>query len=180
MVLQRIGWWYPRGMSKAAPTVAMDAPVGAGTSGNLGWLLAQTSHVLSTEMTLAMADLGLSPRAYCVLSAAAEGPSTQKEIADAVGLDKTTMVVTLDNLEANGLARREASPTDRRARVIAVTRDGEKMIDKGRGIVEALQTEILSVLPAHQRDALMEGLSTLVDERLSAPPACQNAPRRRA
>ena len=52
------------------------------------------------------------------------GEFTQTEIARMVGLDKTTMVVTVDELEAAGLAERRPSSTDRRARVIEVTKDG--------------------------------------------------------
>ena len=48
-----------------------------------------------------------------------------------VGLDKTTMVVTIDELEPAGMAERLPSPTDRRARIIGVTKDGRKAIAKG-------------------------------------------------
>lgn len=166
-------------MAQVAQTPLTAAETAPATSGNLGWLLAQTSHALGAEMTAAMADLGLSPRGYCVLSAAAQGERTQKEIADAVGLDKTTMVGTLDDLESKALARRQPSPTDRRARVVVVTSEGQKMIQRGRVIVEGLQVEILSSLPARQRDALMDGLNQLVCDRLSTPAACEGAPRRR-
>src|SRR5580692_11495501 len=84
----------------------------------LGWLLWQASYALITELTAAMAQLGVSPRGHCVLSAAMLGEHTQTEIAHIVGLDKTTMVVTVDELEAAGLAERRADPRDRRARLI--------------------------------------------------------------
>lgn len=152
---------------------------GAPAPETLMWLLAQTSHVLNTEMTAAMADLGLSPRDLCVLMTAADGEFTQRQIADAVGLDKTTMVVTLDSLEAQGLAERRPSPTDRRARMIAVTAAGRKMIARGREIQVGIQEEILDGLPAAQRDGLTKGLQTLALGRLSTPAACKGAPRRR-
>ena len=56
------------------------------------------------------------------------GEYTQTELARIVGLDKTTMVVTLDELEAAGLAERRPSATDRRARVVAVTKAGERKV----------------------------------------------------
>ena len=43
-----------------------------------------------------------------------------------IGLDKTTMVVTVDELERAGLAERQASSTDRRARIIKVTPAGRR------------------------------------------------------
>ena len=39
-----------------------------------------------------------------------QGEYTQTELVRMVGLDKTTMVVTLDQLEAEGLAERRPSP----------------------------------------------------------------------
>ena len=79
-----------------------------------------------TEMTAALEDLGLPPRSHTVLVTAMTGAYTQTELARIIGLDKTTMVVTVDELEAAGLAERQPSKTDRRARVIAVTPAGAK------------------------------------------------------
>jgi MarR family transcriptional regulator for hemolysin len=151
----------------------------AGLETNLGWLLAQASHVLSTEMTAAFEARAQTPRGYCVLTAARTGEYTQKEIADAVGLDKTTMVVTVDALERDGLARRVPSPHDRRARVIEVTPEGEKAVAEGEELVAAIQEQVLAALPAAEREALMAGLATLVRDRLATPAVCQRAPRRR-
>src|SRR5918911_1714482 len=95
---------------------------------NLCWLLSRASWALTTELTAALEGLGVSPRAHSVLAAAATGAHTQTELARMVGLDKTTMVVTLDELEAAGLAERRPSPTDRRARVIPVTEAGRRKI----------------------------------------------------
>ena len=99
---------------------------------NLAWLLAQASHALTIEMTAALEDLGLSPRGHCVLSTAMTGEFTQTELAHAIGLDKTTMVVAMDDLEAKGLAERRPSKADRRARVIAVTKAGRRRSRRGR------------------------------------------------
>src|SRR4051812_3800325 len=106
---------------------------------NLCWLLSQTSHALMTEMTAAMEGVGLSPRAHHVLSTAMQGEMTQSEVAQAVGLDKTTMVVTIDELEAAGLAERRPSQKDRRARVIAVTKAGERKVAEGKKVMERTQ-----------------------------------------
>jgi DNA-binding MarR family transcriptional regulator len=62
----------------------------------LGWLLSQASHVLKTELTAALESVGISPRALHVLKTAMQDEYTQTELARIVGLDKTTMVVTLD------------------------------------------------------------------------------------
>src|ERR671930_2763369 len=76
---------------------------------NLSWLLSQASYTLATELTAGLERLGVSPRAYCVLTAAMAGEPTQTQLAHMVGLDKTTMVVTIDELEGAGLAKRRPS-----------------------------------------------------------------------
>src|SRR5215208_7275885 len=118
---------------------------------NLCWLLSRASHALNAQLTAALAELGMSPRAHCVLSTAVNGEYTQTALAQAVGLDKTTMVVTLDELEAAGLAERRPAAGDRRARVIAVTKAGVKKVAESREIVARTQAEILDSLPARER-----------------------------
>jgi DNA-binding MarR family transcriptional regulator len=147
---------------------------------NLAWLLSQASFALSTELTAALEGLGVSPRGFHVLKTAIGRDMTQIELADAVGLDKTTMVVTLDELEALGLAKRRPSATDRRARVIEVTKAGERKLEQAGEIVERIQADVLDALPARERKAFVEGLARLVCDRLSKPVDCARPVRRRA
>jgi MarR family transcriptional regulator, transcriptional regulator for hemolysin len=147
---------------------------------NLCWLLSQASYTLTTELTAALEGLGISPRAHAVLIAAMTGDHTQIELARMVGLDKTTMVVTLDELEAAGLAERRPSRHDRRARVIAVTKAGERKVREAEEIVQRIHADVLSALPARQRKVFLEGLTRLVSERLSEPAVSATPVRRRA
>jgi DNA-binding MarR family transcriptional regulator len=128
---------------------------------NLGWLLAQASHALKTELTAGLESLGVSPRAHHVLATAMGGEYTQTELARLVGLDKTTMVVTLDELEAAGLAERRLSATDRRARVVAVTKAGARTVRQAEEIAERIHSDVLDSLPARERRALLDGLARL-------------------
>jgi DNA-binding MarR family transcriptional regulator len=145
---------------------------------NLSWLLGQAAFALGSELSTAFAGIGLTPRGHFVLETAMAGEHTQTELAEAVGLDKTTMVVTMDELEAAGLAERRPSPTDRRARVIAVTPAGRKKVKQGRALFERVQQDVLSALPNGEREQFVESLATLVRTRLSSPSGCA-APQRR-
>jgi MarR family transcriptional regulator for hemolysin len=148
-------------------------------AGNLDWLLAQAHYALASELSAAFAPIGVSSRGYCVLASALGSERTQGELADLVGLDKTTMVVTVDELERTGLAERRPSTTDRRARVIAVTRAGERKVVEGRKVVEQVQTDVLASLPASERKVFLEALGKLVEERLADPVECNPPLRRR-
>ncbi len=146
--------------------------------GNLVWLLGQAHYALLSEVSAAFAPLGISSRGYHVLSVAVTGPHTQTELAELVGLDKTTMVVTVDELEAAGLAERRPSEADRRARVIVVTEAGERKVAEGRKLIKAMQDDVLEALPARQGAAFVDSLATLVRERLE-PVECSPPLRRR-
>jgi DNA-binding MarR family transcriptional regulator len=144
---------------------------------NLSWLLAQAHFALGSEINSSFGPLGISNRAYHVLQTASGGEYTQKALADFIGMDKTTMVVTIDELEEAGLAERRPSESDRRARVIAVTKAGERRVEQGQAIVDRIQKDVLGTLSAADRRVFLESLGTLVKDRLSEQLHC--APMRR-
>jgi DNA-binding MarR family transcriptional regulator len=154
-------------------------PAGNCLMGNLGWMLDQANHALGSEVAGALAPLGLGQRGFCVLSAAVDAELTQTELAGMIGLDKTTMVVTVDELERKGLAERVASPTDRRARVIKVTDAGRAKVTEGQEIMLGVQNEVLDSLPLSERAAFVAALMKLVSGRLSSAPTCVPPLRRR-
>jgi DNA-binding MarR family transcriptional regulator len=164
-------------VATASPPAATESP--QCLTSNLGWLLSHTSHVLATELVAALAPLGLGPRGYCVLSAALAEEHTQSELANLIGIDKTTMVVTVDELEEAGLVKRIPSSTDRRARVIAVTKAGERKVAEGREISDRVQADVLAAVPPRDRKTFLEALNVLVSDRLSEPVECSPGLRRR-
>jgi len=147
---------------------------------DLMYLFNEAGHALSTEMAAGLAGLGITPRGYCVLAKARRGDLTQKQIAEMSGLDKTTVVATVDQLEADGLAERRPSPTDRRARLVTATPRGERVAAEADRVVAGLYREVLDSLPAGEARALVAALQRLVGEggRLSAPAACEQPVRR--
>lgn len=149
-------------------------------SRDLGWLLTQTSHSLAVEQTARMEELGIAPRGFCVLKSALEGELTQGEIAESIGVDKTTMVVTLDHLEEAGLAERVPSKTDRRARVIKVTPAGQSKVAQAEEKTQQLYEEVLAELTEEQRRVFIETLNQLQCGSLAHNSPCQKPPRKRA
>jgi L-lactate utilization protein LutB len=136
------------------------------------------SHALATELTAGLTELGISPRAHCVLSKAMGNELTQSQLAGLCALDKTTMVVTIDELERGGLAERRLSSTDRRARIIFVTEAGEQMVERGREIVARIYDDVLGSLPEGEREAFVGALARLVNGRLATPVHCERPVRR--
>jgi MarR family transcriptional regulator, transcriptional regulator for hemolysin len=146
---------------------------------DLSFLLNHTSHVLATRMTAAFAEIGVSPREYCVLAHAMGGQFTQIELATLADLDKTTMLNTMDYLERAGYAERTPSPADRRARIIAVTPAGADLVAAGHQIADRVHREVFEALPPDQREVFAGALASLA-AGLLAEPASSDRPVRRA
>jgi len=72
------------------------------------------------------------------------------------------MTKRLNRLEARGLVRREPAPDDRRSTLVALTETGRDLVDAT--VVEHLENEerLLAVLPASDRDTLVELLRGLL------------------
>lgn len=165
-------------MSTAVKLPVEPAPA-AGLTEDLCWLLSRASHALLTEFTAALEGHGISPRGHAVLVSAREGEATQTQLARAVGLDKTTMVAVIDELEQVGLAERVPAPGDRRARVIRVTNLGRRKIAEADAIIAGVREDVLSVLAPEDRDVFLRSLGTLACGRLADPVQCAHSVRRR-
>jgi MarR family transcriptional regulator, transcriptional regulator for hemolysin len=147
---------------------------------DLSMLLNQAGYALANRLTVALADLDMSVRVYCVLAKAAEGDHTQGRLAELAWMDKTTMVVTLDEMERRGLAERRLSPEDRRVRVVAITAKGRRQLAKADAIVQGVYDDVLDGVDAVERDTFLGVLGRLVAGPLAAPFHMEVRTRRRA
>jgi DNA-binding MarR family transcriptional regulator len=96
---------------------------------SLAFLLSQTGARSAQLFAEHLAPLGVSPRAYGVLSnLAAAGSQTQQQLADALGIHRNNMVGLIDDLEAAGWARRHRNEQDRRAFDIRLTEEGARLV----------------------------------------------------
>jgi MarR family transcriptional regulator for hemolysin len=138
---------------------------------DLSFLLNQAAYSFEARLADALAEHGLSVREYCVLWKADEGERTQQEIAELAGLDKSTLVVTLDKLEAAGLVERRVSDVDRRARVVGVTPRGAGLYLEARSVVDRVTVETLRHLGPKGMQQFVQGLQQLVEDDgpLAAP-----------
>ena len=145
---------------------------------DLSFLLNHASHVLATRMTAAFAEIGITPRDYCVLAHAMSGEYTQIELAKLSDLDKTTMLNTLDELERAGYAERRPSPADRRVRIVAVTPASAGLVATGHQVADRVHGEVLDALRPEERQAFTGALTRLVTGLLAEPVECDRPVRR--
>jgi DNA-binding MarR family transcriptional regulator len=133
-------------------------------AGQLFFRLWRASH---TRIAAALESVGLTPALFGLLNVlgAREG-AIQQELGSAMGIDPSTMVSLIDELESAGLAKRRAHPTDRRAREVAITPKGRRLLERGRRMATQVEDEVLRGLTATERRELL----TLLRRALSSAP----------
>ena len=115
-----------------------------------------------------LGTVGLTPALFALLNVigAREG-AIQQELGAAIGIDRTTMVSLIDQLESAGLAKRRPSAKDRRAREIAITPKGRSLLGRARRMISQAEDDVLAGLTAEQRRELL----TLLRRALESAPA---------
>jgi DNA-binding MarR family transcriptional regulator len=121
-----------------------------------------------TRTTEALASIGLTPALFGLLNVLGERDGAiQQELGSAMGIDPSTMVSLLDDLEGAGLAKRRPRPTDRRAREVVITPKGRRLLERGRRLAGQVEGEVLQGLTAAERRQLLALLRQALG---SAPP----------
>jgi len=107
---------------------------------------------------------GITPVQYAALTAALRQPGLdQRTLASTIGFDTSTIGGVIDRLERRGLIERQASPTDRRVRLLQVTPEGAALLEQVVPAMLKAQQRILAPLPAAERPQFLAMLKTVVD-----------------
>ena len=129
----------------------------------LSFLLKRTFALLEATVEPGLARLGLNGREFGVLTLLeAEGPTSQQQLADRIGVDRTTMVALIDALEEKQLVNRQRDPSNRRAYVLGVTAAGHKKLRHALKAVQLAEQEALTPLSAAESATLTRALRRLV------------------
>lgn len=103
----------------------------------------------------ALAELGLRPRHLVALTVLREqGGSAQQALAGTLRIDRTNLVGLLNDLESRDLVARRRSEEDRRRHLVALTPDGERLLDEAEEALGAAEDEVLRALDAEDRTTL--------------------------
>jgi DNA-binding MarR family transcriptional regulator len=134
----------------------------------LGPLLGRAHDAHRGAVAAELGRLGLSPKGFGALTVLdADGPLPQVELARRQGIDRTTMVAVVDELERLGAVRRERDERDRRAYAVELTPAGRRLLGRARPLLLAAEEEFLAPLPAGDRERLKDALRLLVEVHAS-------------
>jgi DNA-binding MarR family transcriptional regulator len=128
-----------------------------------GALLVIAARTGQERANARLAAMGLTVRMCGVLNLLAdEGPLSQHEIGEMLGIDRTTMVELLDDLEKQGILRREVNPDDRRSHMIKLTPQGKARQKVAMKAFDDAAAEFFSPLSASERQAMAAMLKRLI------------------
>jgi len=113
----------------------------------LGMVVGQMMHEMFKVLKkrdIEQAEIVLSIEQHAVLHILnkRESDVILKEMADAMGKDKSAILRIVDVLEKNELVRRAVDPKDRRKKYLMVTKKGELVIGQFLKIETELRTEL--------------------------------------
>lgn len=138
--------------------------------------LRMAARRLSQAYDAALTPEGISVSQYSVLSNLARheasGPPTVGDLADLLGLDRTTLAHNLRPLERDGLVALSADATDGRQRRVSLTDAGRAKRDRCQPLWRAAQARFdaeFGVEPSRALRATLVAIARPADRRVPTP-----------
>jgi DNA-binding MarR family transcriptional regulator len=145
---------------------------GTALTDDVGFLLTRASALLVRATNAALAVHGLRVRSYSALLLACDSGDgiSQRDLAEALGLDPSQVVLLVDELTDAGLVERRPSESDRRTKLVVATEAGRGVRERAARSTAEAHAEQLVVLTGTERDRLRDLLGRLVAGRPAAVP----------
>jgi len=142
---------------------------------SFGYALAQLGRLFRDSLAGTLEGTGLHMGQVLILATLraqrelhGESTLTQTRLAEATGIEKSSLVLFLDALERDNWVERCRHPRDRRAHIIHLTDEGARRFEQvGLGLYRQQQAN-LAVLSAAEQAAMLEMMNRL-NEHLAAP-----------
>lgn len=120
--------------------------------------------LIDADMNRGLAERGLTPaRAHLVWELAQRGPSTQRELADALRVSPRNVTGLVDALVETGFVSRKAHPTDRRAVLVEFTARGAEVTRRLEGEQREFARMLFEDMSQSQLDGFLAGVDSVLD-----------------
>src|SRR5205807_7626131 len=155
-------------------------PIPASRADRPGALLVIAARTGQELAKRRLSPLGLSVQLCGVLNLLAEGPVSQQALGEQLGIDRTTMVELIDQLEQQAVVVRRRNPSDRRSYALSLNPKGRTVHRRAARVFDAAADEFFEPLKPAERPAFADMLRRLIssaDERMQAGRPATQAPR---
>ena len=109
-----------------------------------------------------LAPMGLSVQMCGVLIRLGEGPLSQHELGEQLGIDRTTVVELIDDLERKGVVQRRRNPEDRRSYLLTLTPKGKIFQKRAAQAFDAAADDFFGPLSKTERTAMSDMLRRMI------------------
>jgi DNA-binding MarR family transcriptional regulator len=125
--------------------------------------LRKAARYLGATYDRALAPVGLGSRQFSILQMLhSHGEATITNLADMIAMDRTTMASNLKPLMREGLVTVATSAADRRARIAAITPEGDLRLRKALPLWRAVQTQFEEKFGVHEAARLRASLEAVL------------------
>ncbi|MCO5733194.1 MarR family winged helix-turn-helix transcriptional regulator [Rhizobium sp. SSA_523] len=132
--------------------------------GLLGYHLRMAHLALYRDFAAHMAAFDLTQKQLAALELIATNPgASQVDIANALSMDRATMMGVVKRLMARGLVERRPSAVDRRRHEMRLSEAGSTMLAEVHGIIDQHEDAFSSVLSQGERRELIRLLRRLYE-----------------
>lgn len=148
------------------------------TPDTIGFMIVDVARLLRAEFDrrTGEAGLGLTPAEARTLSHVARGgPVRQAALAERMGIEAMTLSACLDRLEAQGYVRREADPSDRRAKLVDTTDAAGPALDKIFAASAAMRADMTDGIDPEKVEEFRAMLMTIRANLVAMRPDCARA-----
>ncbi|WP_433996130.1 MarR family winged helix-turn-helix transcriptional regulator [Bradyrhizobium lablabi] len=136
-----------------------------GEQGYLGYLLRQAQAASRLTMERALAEIGVTPPQFVVLTMLRAYPGLSgAELARVALLTPQTVGVIIGNLERSGAIRKSAHPVHGRMLQWTLTRRGEALLVKCRRYVRAVEKRLAAGLSGRAEVTVRRWLSKIATD----------------
>lgn len=120
--------------------------------------------LVNVDMSRGLAERGLTEaRTHLLWELLHRGPSTQRELADALRVSPRNVTGLVDALVATGFVSREPHPTDRRAILVSFTERGAEVARSLQRDQQEFARMLFQSLPETQFTGFVQGLDAVLD-----------------
>lgn len=138
--------------------------------GYLAALLAQASHLISSEFHAVVRSQGLSVSEWRVLASLAGGkPMSIGQLAQVAVLKQPTVTRMLDRMEAKRQVERLAHDGDRRVTLVRITAAGNKIVSRLIALARGHETRVLEPFGLQRAEDLKATLRRIIELHSDAP-----------
>jgi DNA-binding MarR family transcriptional regulator len=138
-----------------AKTQTRKTPAPASLTVWTGYLLSRAAQQCQEYFDGLMETSGLRARHFRLMALLGEADSlSQVEIGERLNIDRNTIVLLLDDLEALGCVTRRRDPRDRRAHCVSLTETGKKQWAHGLEMARRTNEAVFAPLESDERTQL--------------------------